>query len=486
MHEDPVSSLPQPFQADIRQLMGEERFARFCEGMRGEVPVSIRLNPWKCRGRYDAVAPESRVPWCEDAFYLQSRPNFTFDPLLHAGLYYVQEASSMFVGHVLRQCVPDLGRPLLVLDMCAAPGGKSIAALSALPEGTLLVSNEPIRARAQVLAENLHKWGADHALVTNNYPRDFRDLRLAADVLLCDVPCSGEGMFRKDRGAISEWSEERVVQCAQLQREIVAEAWRQLRPGGLMIYSTCTINSREDEENVAWIVRELGAEPVEVSTDPGWGIEGSLTDAFRGPVYRFLPGLTRGEGLFMAVLRKPADDSDQTEPSVPRSKKQKAARRKEPARQQKDPLAACSRWLRDDHSYSVLELGDTLCALPEALRTVYDAVDGRLSVMKAGVSLGRVKGRDVIPDQSLALSPSLSPAAFPRAEVAYADAIAYLRKEAILLPADTPRGLVLLTYDGQPLGFVKNLGTRANNLYPQEWRIKSTHVPEEEHIIKTR
>ena len=296
--------LPAEFINRTRQLLGSERFERYLQAFEEEVPVSIRLNPAKTAGL--GVADGERVPWCCDGYYLTSRPNFTFDPLLHAGCYYVQEASSMFLDEVLRQWLPkDAASPLLALDLCAAPGGKSTLLRSALPEGSTLFSNEPNPKRASILAENIAKWGWPNCFVTNNYPREYRKSKLLFDVILCDVPCSGEGMFRKDEATIGEWSPENVEKCWQLQRDIVSDAWECLREGGLMIYSTCTLNTQENEENILWMQQELGAEVLPVETQVDWHITGSLLPGFSSPVYRFIPGLTRGEGLFMAVVKRP-------------------------------------------------------------------------------------------------------------------------------------------------------------------------------------
>ena len=276
--------------------MGEERLNRFLEALDEESPTSIRMNPSK-----GSLTVGESVPWCPEGYYLEGRPQFTFDPLFHAGCYYVQEAASMFVSHILRQFVKE---PVTMLDLCAAPGGKSTAARTVLPEGSLLVSNEPIATRAQILLENITKWGWKDCIVTNNYPRDYRKAKTCFDVILCDVPCSGEGMFRKDPGAISEWSLQNVEKCWRLQREIVADAWECLVPGGLLIYGTCTYNIKENEENVRWIMEEYDAEMLEVPTDPSWGITGSLLEGFSAPVYRFIPGFTKSEGLFICALRK--------------------------------------------------------------------------------------------------------------------------------------------------------------------------------------
>ena len=293
--------LPAEFITKTRQLLGEERFQCYMSAFEEEAPVSIRVNAQKCGDNYE-VAGE-RVPWCRNGYYLPTRPNFTFDPLLHAGCYYVQEASSMFLDEVLRQHMPQ-GSPLMALDLCAAPGGKSTLLRAALPVGSTLFSNEPNPKRASILAENMAKWSADGCIVTNNYPRDYRKSKLKFDLVLCDVPCSGEGMFRKDEATIGEWSPENVEKCWQLQREIVADAWQCLCDGGLMVYSTCTLNTQENEENIRWMMEELGAKPLPVATQADWHITGSLLPGFEAPVYRFIPGLTRGEGLFMCVMRK--------------------------------------------------------------------------------------------------------------------------------------------------------------------------------------
>ena len=394
-----IEDLPESFVSYTRETMGEELFAAFVSGLGEEAPVSIRVNRAKWDG--DVVHGE-RVPWSADGYYLPDRPNFTFDPLLHAGCYYVQEASSMFVERVLGQYVTE---PVEMLDMCAAPGGKSLAAIATLPEGSWLMSNEPIRQRASVLAENVSKWGSERMVVVNNYPEQISKSKLKFDVILCDVPCSGEGMFRKDAQAISEWSVQNVEKCRQLQREIVAEAWKCMRPGGILVYSTCTFNTRENEENVRWIMDEYGAEILPVDIREEWNVVGSLLAEFDGPVYRFIPGVTRGEGIFMAVMRKDGEWKAQKKPSLDK--------------------------------------------LPPMLH--------RMELTRLSG-----EGKDTA----------------PRVEIDYDTAIAYLRREAIRLPDDSPRGIITLTYRGVDIGQAKNIGNRANNLYPKEWRIKSTHVPE--------
>ena len=441
--------LPEDFIRETRLLMGEDRFNRFLGAFDEEAPVSIRINPRYSRSEECGVwsencseaesAPESnltphsslltpqiKVPWCPEGFYLSGRPQFTFDPLFHAGCYYVQEAASMFVTHILRavanSCVPSvasgiaesslftLHSSLNVLDLCAAPGGKSTAMRTVLPEGSILVSNEPNPTRAQILLENITKWGWPDCIVTNNYPRDFRKAKAKFDLILCDVPCSGEGMFRKDPQAISEWSLQNVEKCWRLQREIVADAWECLNPGGLLIYSTCTFNIKENEENVRWILDTYDAEPLTIPTDPSWNITGSLLPGFDAPVYRFIPGITRSEGLFVCVLHK---------------------------------------------------FGGTEVRRYGGSRYDYRQMKG-LSIL-------------VPPLHHTPVPPTI--------DLPYSDALKYLRGEALVLPPDTPQGIVTVTYKGAPLGPVKNIGSRANNLYPKPWRIKTTHLPSEPVVI---
>lgn len=462
-------SLPKEFEAYTASLMGDALWTTLQQGLRSEAPVSIRLNPFKAQ----SGAPDGKpVPWCPLGRYLSERPAFTFDPLLHAGSYYVQEASSMFVDHVLRQLVH---RPVTMLDLCAAPGGKSITARAALPEGSLLFSNEPMKVRASILSENIQKMGHPDVIVTNNYPKDYARSGLQFDVILTDVPCSGEGMFRKDPGAIAEWSPDNVAKCWQLQRSIVSDIWPCLRPGGILIYSTCTFNAHEDEENVAWIAEELGAEFVPIDVRPEWNVTGSLIDDH--PVYRFLPGKTRGEGLFVAVLRKDGEAEEPVSPQPEKPKKARHGKGKETAGPLTEKAIAekAAAWLGE--GYTVVNNGDGYRAILQRWSDTYDKAAKTLRVIHAGTELGIMKGRDLIPDASLALSTALRPDAFSRVELSLRDAISYLRKEAVMLPEGTPRGFIIVTYRDLPLGFEKNIGNRANNLYPQEWKIKSTYLP---------
>ncbi|MBR1499907.1 MAG: hypothetical protein IJ615_09830, partial [Bacteroidaceae bacterium] len=288
------TGLPQDFVRLMHEHYDEATADALCHALDATEPdVSIRLNPRKLSAdEVLAFRPDLEpVPWCPNAFFLPSRPPFTFDPLLHAGAYYVQEAASMAIASLIPKASPVPSSPLLALDLCAAPGGKSTLVQSLLPEGSVLISNEPVPKRAQVLRENMQKWmmgqpeEAPRCIVTQKYPHEFGALTGRVDLLLADVPCSGEGMFRKDEVARQEWSLENVAKCQQRQRDILSDIWHVLKPGGLLIYSTCTFNRLEDEDNARWICQELGGE--------------LLTER------HFLPGRDRGEGFYMAAIKAP-------------------------------------------------------------------------------------------------------------------------------------------------------------------------------------
>lgn len=458
-------NLPSAFIERTRQLLGDKQYPAFEAALQNEIPVSIRPNRTKC----DLPVEGEPIPWASSGVYLKNRPTFTFDPLFHAGCYYVQEASSMFVERVLREYVKE---PVVMLDLCAAPGGKSTLCRSVLPEGSLLVANEVMRNRSQILAENLIKWGSPEVVLTNNDPADFTELTHLFDVILTDVPCSGEGMFRKDQVAVDEWNLENVDVCWKRQRRILNDIWPALKPGGLLIYSTCTFNREEDEDNVAWIAKELGAEVLPVPVDSDWGITGNLIGK-DFPVYRFLPHRTKGEGFFLAVLRKQEGEITTVSPRTEKKKKGKDI---------KQPLAVpkeAKAWLQEAASYDWAVKETTVVAFPKQHANVYALLQQHLKVIHAGITMGELKGKDFIPHHSLAMSTACAKDAFPQTEVSYEQAIAYLRKEGLVLDSAVPRGYVLLTYQQVPLGFVKNIGNRANNLYPQEWRIRSGYLPEE-------
>ncbi len=411
--------LPQAFIAYTADLFGPERWKRFLQAFDAPPTTSIRLNPWKSNPG-PVLANAAPVPWCKGGYWLSQRPNFTLDPLFHAGVYYVQEAGSLFLDHVLRQYVTA---PVLALDLCAAPGGKSTLLRAALPENSMLVSNEPDRRRANILLENMLKQGHPDVLVTHNYAADFAKTNWTFDVILTDVPCSGEGLFRRDEKTVDEWSLANVQFCQKRQRQILQDIWTCLRPGGLLIYSTCTFNTHENEENVRFIMEELGAEILPVPTDPAWQITGSLLPGWPQPVYRFIPGITTSEGLFMALLRKRGED--------------------------------------------------TTPALLPAFARRYAQGNRLIHLLSDGTNPPELKGKECIPSAAAALSIDLPPDAYPRVELSLEEAQRYLHRESLTLPPGTPKGFVVVTYQTHPLGFMKNLGERANNLYPKNWAIRN-------------
>lgn len=432
-------------------LFGKELYAQFAQALDVEPVVSIRYNEQKLA----PVDELKMVPWASLGRYMSSRPVFTADPLFHAGCYYVQEASSMFVEQVVKQYVHA---PVRALDLCAAPGGKSTHLLSLLPNGSMLVSNEPMPLRAQILAENVAKWGNPSSVVTKNMPADFGRFNDFFDFVLVDAPCSGEGMFRKEPKAVEQWSVSNVEMCARRQKEILSDVWPSLRPGGLLVYSTCTYNSEENEQNVRWIADELGAEVLELNVSSDWGVTGSLTKD-KQPVYRFIPGATEGEGFFLAVLRKNGDGTL----AQPRQQRLQQASAKIKGEVEK--------YLKSPELFEFVQNGDVVTAMPKEHATVMVALQQKMHVLHCGVPVATIKNNRLLPIHSLAMSTSLRKEAFNVVDLELEQALMYLHRETLSLPSQ-PIGYLLLTYKNVPIGFVKNIGNRANNLYPAEWRIR--------------
>lgn len=472
-------SLPDSFIEDMKQVLPAAELEKFIQSLtEGEQPTSVRINTNKAGSKKLFECPTSPVKWCQTGIYLDSRPQFTLDPMLHAGAYYVQEASSQFITHVINHLLhlAQTDEALkngngLVLDLCASPGGKSTAALSALPQGTMLVSNEIDRKRARILAENIQKWGNPNVCVTGNAPADFRNLKETFNLIITDVPCSGEGMFRKDSGAIAEWSPSKVHECTTLQKQIVSDIWPCLKAGGYLIYSTCTFNIHEDEENIQFIHDQLGGEIIPIPIEKDWNIHPAITGSFAPDIRpesacRFMPHYTQGEGLFMALIRKPLNH-------ITNSKENN--RNKEISSNSKTDknLLKYLDWVNQTCVLRTMQDG-TLTAIPQSMEPVYDSlVRNRLYLLSAGVELGIQKGKDLQPAHALALSTAINRNIFPEAELDLDTTLNYLRREAIVLSSDIPRGYVLLSYQHQPIGFVKNIGNRCNSLYPTEWRIRN-------------
>lgn len=400
-----------------------------------QIPVSIRRNPLK-QCDLSHLPVDEAVPWSHFAHYLAQRPSFTLDPLFHAGAYYVQDASAMFVGWVLRQVLAKYpGRK--VLDLCAAPGGKTTDAAASLRElygeKFMLVSNEVIRSRAAILADNVAMWGEPNVVVTSSDPAEFGHLKGYFDIIIADVPCSGEGMFRKSENAVNMWSEDNVALCAARQKRILSDVWEALAPGGVLVYSTCTFNDKENDDNVEWVSGELGGEVLHLDME------------FDGPQrtkYGFLmhPDAVRGEGQYCAAIQKSGTARIQ---------------------QQNDDV---------EYGVSMFDRKGEIYAVPDFVAEQMQYIGKKVNVISAGTHAFTVKGKDRIPCADLALSALLDPEDFPSVELSRQDALKFLHKDAISL-SDAPMGFVLVRYCGVPLGFVKNLGNRCNNLHPAARRI---------------
>lgn len=438
-----LMQLPQEFVDRTRDLIGIREFDALLDSFSEPPPVSIRVND---KTNYSPSL--NKVAWCDDGYYLPQRPLFTADPWFHGGVYYVQEASSMFLAQVVTKYLSKCRR---VLDLCAAPGGKSTLLLQYLASDSLLVSNEINRVRSYILAENIIKWGQSNVIVTNNDPADFSQLTGYFDAVVVDAPCSGEGMFRKDVGAISEWSVDNVAKCVVRQRKILTDMWDALQEDGILIYSTCTFNRQENEENVLWMCTELGAELIRPNITNFDGIV--ISDAG----YRFYPHKIRGEGLFLSVIKKTS--------GVKNFRKIRHERISPVT-----PLPFFAH-LKELQKWTAVKSDNKINAFARELIPDFLLLSRTLRILQAGITLGELKGRDIIPSVSLALSKSLDILQTEIAEVDEKTALSFLRSEAIFA-TDERKGYLLIVYKNIALGWVKNVGNRWNNLYPQEWRIR--------------
>lgn len=556
-------TLPPALIDSLRGIPGFDEQAFLAIHEKGPSITSIRFNPHKygVLDRYGVletiddkqrlVAPEmgwSQVPWCREGWYLSSRPSFITDPAWHAGLYYVQEASSMFLEQVFIQHAggatqgsvaeaPHGGAEagdatqgsafegdatytapsLKVLDACAAPGGKSTHLQALIGKDGLLVSNEVIRTRVSILSENMQRWGGDNTVVTNNDPRDFGRLPGFFDVLVVDAPCSGSGLFRREPEAIGEWSPSLVQLCSQRQERILSDLWGCLRQGGLLIYSTCSYSSEEDEQILDWLCRSFEVEPLPVATEAGWGIVEVRTET-GAYGYRFYPNRVDGEGFFVAALRKKdgiagtrrgrevegrwdGESSGKRSSEAPgkrggetlgkrtgetlgkrtgeslgkRMSEAPGKRGSESSGKRggvalgKGWAEALAPWIKEPDRYDFLQTGETIRAIPLWLSEDLAYLAQALHVRQAGVALGEWMRTELIPDAGLAFSLLLSPDV-PRLELSREQALAYVRKDELRLE-DAPKGWALVTYGGHGLGWVKVLPGRINNYYPKEWRV---------------
>ena len=462
-------NLPPSLIQSLQNVKGFNEEAFKAVHQSGEQVVSIRVNPSKTKQRTTNNEQLQPVPWSSNGYYLPVRPSFTLDPLFHAGAYYVQEASSMFLEEVLKQTV-DLNQPLKVLDLCAAPGGKSTLIQSVISKDSLLVSNEVIKTRVNILAENITKWGAANVIVTNNDPKDFQRLINHFDVIVVDAPCSGSGLFRKDPNAINEWSENNVALCAQRQQRILADIMPALKSGGILIYSTCSYSQQEDEEILDWVVAELsppagraGVESIQLKVDEATGIVETVSEKGKAFGYRFYPDRVKGEGFFIAAFRK-EDLEDNVQHKV-KSEKSKIKKEKFSMAD----VEVCRPYLADADEFFFIRQHEDVIALPLNLENDLAIIQSALYIKKAGVKLGTIIRNELIPAHDLAVSNIIN-AAVPALEVDKETALQYLRKAEIKIETDL-KGWVLITHEALPIGWIKVIGNRINNYYPKEWRI---------------
>ncbi|KAB7725393.1 RNA methyltransferase [Rudanella paleaurantiibacter] len=446
--------LPPAFRAQMQAQLADE-FSAFEAALAQEPPVSIRVNPRKPTLNTAHLKP---VPWCADGYYLPERPVFTLDPLFQAGAYYVQEASSMLLAEALRQSV-NLNRPLKVLDLCAAPGGKTTLMASLLSDDSLLMCNEVIRTRIPILRENVEKWGYPNVVISNHDPDDMGGLAGFFDVVMVDAPCSGEGLFRKDADAVQEWSTDAVQLCSARQKRILAAAAPLVDQGGILIYSTCTYNEAENTENMQFLLQNgFKSRPLDLPAD--WQVVAKQQAGAVG--YQCYPHRVEGEGFFISVFEK-------TDFAPAIKNNSRPFRDWKPLRPRE--TAQVRSWLAEPDRFSYWQKpnGDVIAILTSLEKTLY-FVNDQLRNKGFGLDLGTFKGTDFVPAHALALSTALAPT-IPGVELSKEEALRYFKKENLVLN-EPVRGWVLARFEGLALGWMKGVGNRVNNYLPKDWRIR--------------
>lgn len=452
-----MHNFPPEFIELLKKDLGDESTA-LLTSLSGDSPTSIRYNPKKQQN--PLFEAKSAIPWASQGIYLKDRPSFTFDPYFHAGHYYVQEASSMFLEEVLKQCV-DLSEPQRVLDLCAAPGGKSTHLSSLLSSDSLLISNEVIAARASILVENLTRWGNANVVVTNNDPEHFSALEKCMDIVVVDAPCSGEGMFRKDKDAINEWSLNNVTICSSRQKRILHTAAKLLRTNGLIIYSTCTYNTKEDIDPVLSLLEDGGWESIKINVSAFTGISERIVDGnniIYG--YHFYPHKIEGEGFFITVLRKTSEEECNW-PKVMKNVNFADKKTKQTIIKYIDGV-----------EFDFLQHNQQSLAFPVVLhKEMLGLLNTSLRIKKFGIDLGQLIREELIPDQAFAMA-NVKHHFFDEINLTKEEAIQYLQKKDFNINTNS-KGWHLIKYNEAYLGFAKLMGNRMNNTYPKEWRIRA-------------
>jgi 16S rRNA C967 or C1407 C5-methylase (RsmB/RsmF family)/NOL1/NOP2/fmu family ribosome biogenesis protein len=420
-------------------------------------PVSIRINPAKWEKKPLDSEP---VAWCNNGYYLENRPSYTLDPLFHSGCYYPQEASSMFLEQVIRQ-ISVMSGNFRVLDLCAAPGGKSTHLSDIIGPNNLLISNEAIRSRAAILAETITKWGSGNTLITQNDPAAFGRLPGYFDIIIVDAPCSGEGMFRGET-ALNEWSVGNTIHCSERQKRILKDVWPALKENGILVYSTCTFNPGENEENIKWFIEKKEAECVQMDVSDFKGI---IEIDFQGIFgYGFYPYKVKGEGFFISAIRK----TGQQETKLIKNQ------RKTELQPEKNDLKVLNQWTHFSKD-RIFKWGNELFAVPCAMND-YIHIYRNLKIVKTGTKVFVVKNNNYLPSHELALSTGLKMNVFPTNEIDLPEALSFMRRDNFVLH-DAAKGWNIVTYEGINLGFINNIGNRVNNYFPVEWRIRM-NLPE--------
>jgi len=450
-----VKSLPEKFLQSLNGIEGFDKEAFLNIHQSGEQVTSIRINPNKVSSPGYILPNSDRIPWTQYGHYLKERPSFTFDPLFHAGCYYVQEASSMVLEQAFLQLL-DVSKPLKVLDLCAAPGGKSTHIQSLISSESLLVSNEIIRSRNNILVDNIIKWGCANVFVSNNDPSAFQKLQSYFDVIVVDAPCSGSGLFRKDEKAIDEWSLNNVQLCSQRQQRILADAMPALKENGLLVYSTCSYSKQEDEDIMDWLVEELEMKNLELELESSWNVVETHSSKTQSKGYRFYPDKLKGEGLFLSCFKK---TNEATEFKSRPAKLERASKRE---------VDTIQSWVKNT-GHEIIRDNESFFALPGSLVAEYTVLKSLLNLQYKGVGLGQIMKDRLVPEHSLALS-HLILEEIPFNELTYEQAIKYLQRQDVNFGI-AGKGWQLVQYKGHNLGWINVLPNRINNYYPKELRI---------------
>lgn len=451
--------LPEEFVSSLGDILPPGEVEQLCDAIENtDPPVAIRFNPFKVSEKPSG----QQLPWSRYGFILEERPQFTLDPLFHAGAYYVQEPASMFVEYIYRSVIKE--KPgVRLLDLCAAPGGKTTIYSTLVGLEGLVVANEVIRPRALTLSDNVTKWGLGNVVVTNNDPSHFSGFKNYFDIVAVDAPCSGEGMFRKDERARDEWSPDLVKLCAARQRRILSDIWDSLRPGGILIYSTCTYNRHENEENIQWLCEEFDCEGVELGVPSGWNIATGNVPAENGsiPTFRFYPHRTHGEGFFAAVVRKGGQGARPTTPKPRRTVFTDVP---------KGVAKSLCAWFNQPEFMRFAQVGDNIYAYYENTFRDIKTIAETLSVVSSGVLAGQLFKGSLKPEHPLALFHDLNRENVMVSELPLDEALDFLRKQNVS-PELLREGINLITHDGFNIGWAKRIGHRVNNMYPKELRI---------------